>query len=354
MENLRMRSLGSFTSDEASRMYLGSLEDAGVTIPATLRSSVLSNGSLFHAHSKDYLGRSVSLLEIAQDLLAAGFVHINEPWDGVTPLMAFGYTYTARVADILLDNGADPDKEIPLNRIQNLETYHDERRHRAAHKLAFEIARYGLTPGGILCLAPLRGATLQITTHDPCSCGCSPEGCTPLTSVLKGLKEGFTSPHTGRSPKGLISYSGMLHQHKLSCQSGSTVAFVYIRMLTFDSLELTHTCCSFRPAGFSVWRWGPMVEVKEQEEANRIQEEERAGLQLLERLMEEFTGKFAELDIDLESFLRGYWRERMEAELYGQDEIPTDEIELQRELGVWLRREKDTENSFFAKLCPGR
>jgi hypothetical protein len=90
-----------------------------------------------------------------------------------------------------------------------------------------------------------------------------------------------------------------------------------------------------------------MAEVKEQEKIYRIQEEKRVGLQLLERLMAEFTGKFAELEIDLEPFLRGYWRERMEAELYRQNKAQTDELEGQRELGVWLREKKD---GFFGRL----
>jgi hypothetical protein len=99
MQNLPVRSLGPFASDSASRIYLDSLQDAGVTIPVSLRSSVLSEGSLFHIFSQDYLRGVVSLHKFVQDLLAAGFVHVDESLKGVTPLMTWAES-TGRVTAV--------------------------------------------------------------------------------------------------------------------------------------------------------------------------------------------------------------------------------------------------------------
>ena len=142
-------SLGSFTSDSTSRVYLQLLEEGEVQVPESLRSSVLSAASLFHSTSFDYLQRQIffsSNTEIFKALLAKGFVQVDECWEGLTPLMTFEWNPNIiQAAELLLNNGADLDEELPLEHIQILQTPENGGRHRAAHKLAYDIGRTATT-----------------------------------------------------------------------------------------------------------------------------------------------------------------------------------------------------------------
>ena len=85
----------------------------------------------------------------------------------------------------------------------------------------------------------------------------------------------------------------------------------------------------------------------ELEEIDRIHDEEENIIELLEKLMEEFTAKFADLGVSLVEFVNGYLRKRMEEVLYRKEQIPSDELEAQRELSVWLREERSVDDDFF-------
>jgi hypothetical protein len=349
-------SLGSFTSDSTSRVYLQLLEEGGVQIPESLRSSVLSAASLFHSISLDYLRRRIfssSNTEIFKVLLAKGFVQVDECWEGLTPLMTLQWNPNIiQVAERLLDNGADLDKKLPREHIQILQIPENGRRHRAAHKLAYDIGKFSNDNTPRLLTAPslVAKAIFRHQSVDPCQCSCSPGGCSPLSS-LKGAGHSVGSEYE----QGEIQIFVEDHSNLALMVNLPTIPTSFIRMMTFDSLQLTHTCCSLGDPEIFYDIEKPMVRVKEQVEIDRIRGEEVVDLMLLETLMDEFIAKFAELGCSLSDFYRGYWRTRMEEELYKDEQIPEDELDGQRELWVWLTKEEDGASyDFFGGLWEDR
>jgi ankyrin repeat protein len=358
-EDENRESFGLFTSDSASSMYLQIVEDSNITITEYLWSSVLAKGSLFHPYSADYLGRAFDYTndkETIKDLLANGFVHVDESWKGVTPLMALQRGKNViEIADMLLKYGADPNNEFPME-WQLLEKRDDDRRYRAVHGLASVVGQtigymtFKAIPGALEAKGAisqfhaanhLQKTIFESSQRDLCSCYCSPVGCTALTCFFKGLSRQYWS--TAMRSFMLKPRYGRLQLFDLDSWNASVVARDIIRMMTFNSLSLTHTCCLFE----GVWASGLKLRIKEQVEIYRIHEEERDDLELLAKLMEDFTLKFIELQISLEEFITGYWRERMAEELYKKTQIPTNELERQRELGVWLKEEQDPKHDFF-------
>lgn len=345
---------GAFFSDSASRLYLHLAEESKIAVPEALRSSVLPEDTLYHqvypshfgSERFRYLGK-----ELVQDLLAAGFLNVDEVWNGVTPLMSLHFGDIIEVAEMFLEHGADPNKELPLDH-QNLQDNDDERRHRAIHKLAYEIGTFSRsgTIQKLIAAHFLQSEIFQSSLKDPCSCYCSIGGCTPFTFFLKGITDRFHKGDT-ETCRSLRSLAGKLHEFDLSRQNDSIIEMEFVRMMTFESLQLTHTCCKFSVLEQNDSRiCVPNRRVKEKVEIDRIHEEESLGLQLLEILMEDFTTKFTNLGISLQEFFTGYWRERMEEELYRNDPTPMDELNGQKELGVWLKEQWDIKQDFFAQL----
>lgn len=344
---------GAFLSDTASRRNLRLLEASNVEVPDHLRSSVLTSWSLFHQ------GKSLQRnpppafdKHVLQDLITAGFVHVDEVWDGITPLMD-QHSIIFEIAELLLERGADANKELPLAH-QDLQGYDKEKKHRAVHKLALQVGWSMLFEEGPgLAEAPyLQKAIFQSSVKDPCSCYCSPGGCTPLVSLLKETKAdanllGSICFET------LSTLLKLLGQFDLSPRNDSDVAMELIRMMTFESLELTHTCCIFEPTGLGGTGLidMPRRRITKQVEIHRIHDEERELLHLLETLMKEFTAKFTELGMSIGEFLSGYWKNRMKEELYRNEEISADQLDVQREHGIWLRTRNDLGVSFFEQLC---
>jgi hypothetical protein len=73
------------------------------------------------------------------------------------------------------------------------------------------------------------------------------------------------------------------------------------------------------------------------EEIHEIRSEERFMLEQLESLMVEFEAKFVEVGGTLSSFLKEYWKPRMEEVLDAKDEaLDEEERRNMREIGVVL------------------
>ena len=165
----------------------------------------------------------------------------------------------------------------------------------------------------------LRRIVLDCTTDD-CTCSCSESGCT-----LRGL--------IGRSYTNLAKNEDL---HKRTSDYGGTIIrLAYLtdtdvalgsaetlRLLTFQELGLTHTCCYVRcvNAGSDLCIFS---RIEDQTEINEIREEESLGLSQLEELLMEFELKMDELDIPFPDFLTDYWEPRMEQVL---DESEVKEI----------------------------
>ena len=101
-----------------------------------------------------------------------------------------------------------------------------------------------------------------------------------------------------------------------------------LRCLTFEELELTHTCCTHFLDHIVPRDNDDMADVRE------IHDEERHLLDQLEELLREFDSKKRELGVSTAVFLERYWRPRMDEVL---DEKPGgwDPAEL-RHIGVHI------------------
>jgi hypothetical protein len=104
-----------------------------------------------------------------------------------------------------------------------------------------------------------------------------------------------------------------------------------LRGMTFNFLDLTHTCHETEWDEDSLtWR-----NILSEEEIHEIQSEERLMIEQLESLIVEFEAKFAELGGTLSSFLEEYWKPRMDEVLNAKDEaLDEEERRKMREVGI--------------------
>ncbi|KAK3989402.1 hypothetical protein QBC44DRAFT_85771 [Cladorrhinum sp. PSN332] len=360
---------GPCLSDDAARKYLSFLDEQNIHVRDAVRQVVLPKGSIYH---RWYPGSSLQLgffsRGVVQTLLGSGFVSVDEEVDGVTPLMTVPVYNNIEdqilTTELLLAHGADATKEMPPllvteSRSGNEGKYsvlhflalhfghganHKRVRWEEKWKLVWDFEPLGKT-------VHRKEAIFGSPLNDACCCGCSNDGCTPAGAFLKGIFEDtFELIFKGEFYTSTLLYLvEELFQLGLQRDIMMRVAMVSLRMMTFEALELTHTCCSLRWSRQYEYP-GRIIALKQQEEVRRIREEESADLHLLESLVEEFTAKFASLALPLGDFLRGYWRQRMEEILYGEDLIPKEELQGQRELGVHLKVVRDRKDDFFSGL----
>ncbi|KAL4882641.1 hypothetical protein BJY04DRAFT_217137 [Aspergillus karnatakaensis] len=97
-------------------------------------------------------------------------------------------------------------------------------------------------------------------------------------------------------------------------QGPLSVAESIIGLLTFEILDLTHTCCE------AYWCWPDVsfqyvqriyIDDFDQEEADEIHDEEREYIQEFEILLEELLVKHDELGLPLWDYIQEYWCDRM-------------------------------------------
>ncbi|KAL9120103.1 MAG: hypothetical protein Q9187_003337 [Circinaria calcarea] len=103
-----------------------------------------------------------------------------------------------------------------------------------------------------------------------------------------------------------------------------------VRLLTFEELELTHTCC--RVSNNSI------QEPLDKTDIHEIHDEETVLLTKLEDLVLEFQEKKTELNVSIIEFLEGYWETRMKEVLKEPGYL--NEEELQR-IGVVVHNMAD-------------
>ena len=173
---------------------------------------------------------------------------------------------------------------------------------------------------------------------DGCKCACSISGCTTRTFLFKGFNDRRGRPYS-RVAK---TIEIMRFYSDLKGVCNSLLAAEYLRSITFEKLELTHTCCRPHRAEHSTkghacvyegkcktisFSWPmPPSEIKE------IHDEESADLQKLAELLAEFETKVVELDLSIPDFISQYWEPRMEQVL--RESEGSLDMQALREIGV--------------------
>ena len=170
---------------------------------------------------------------------------------------------------------------------------------------------------------------------DGCKCACSISGCTTRLFLFKGLKD-------WRGTRCLSTSSIRRFYSELKDFYKGLDAAELLRWITFEKLELTHTCC--RPH-WSKHSEKSNVYIGDQQrisvcfsrpmppsEIEEIRDEESADLKKLTGLLADFEAKVVELDLPIPDFISAYWEPRMEQVLRANE--GSLDMEALRRIGV--------------------
>ena len=156
---------------------------------------------------------------------------------------------------------------------------------------------------------------------DDCHCWCSLNGCSPLIVHFKSLiisRKHFLVLHKIHEQTDFIWET--LEQHRAEL----------IRLITFEALEMTHTCCVVEHVSESMHGEVQARLKNFSGDIGAIREEEEELATRLNQLVTEFQSKVNNGNDNLKNFVWSYWRTRMQEEC-----VPSQEdIEDIRNAGV--------------------
>ncbi|KAF7128522.1 hypothetical protein CNMCM5793_003310 [Aspergillus hiratsukae] len=311
------------------------LRDEGVDVPRRLCPSWYPQGpdgiiqfevvhfSVFHFKNLP--------VQYMHRLYNAGLTDVDEPdSDGFTPLKSNWIPFLweaqspAQVfgrARWLVSKGADSSRPLPGTGVPALHTVINTGILSSAWKISEMQSEASVNePFADLDqhdLLFLRNAILE-NKPDACKCNCSRNGCTPLSISLKNL---IRSGWQKYSNPIVLTTSELLHLLPPS----STIMETVIRLMVFEDLDLTHTCCD----------WNYLQPFDENEE-RAIHEEEEQCLSELEQLVDEFMGLYNRLNLPLLQFLQEHWCPRMQDYLQQGQPLSEEDLSKTREIGVDL------------------
>lgn len=178
------------------------------------------------------------------------------------------------------------------------------------------------------------------TTEDNCICWCNTEGhgCSPIKLFLKTLF--LIYPRNPKFPLGNRLHRILCHQSFDAPGSDglSILAKEVLRLLTFEALDMTHTCCFYDRIHehdpynllseeiqdeWAIFCCDPdsIMEIRSCSEAKR-------SATLLNDLMAEFIPHLHQFNFDhfaFDGFINTYWRRRI-SQLYSEDPMIVDDL----------------------------
>ncbi|KAH9909633.1 hypothetical protein F4778DRAFT_7380 [Xylariomycetidae sp. FL2044] len=150
----------------------------------------------------------------------------------------------------------------------------------------------------------------MLTCTDGCRCGCSPPtgGCMPFISFLNAWWLGM-GQYCWECQDIPLACCIMMRQ-VLMTKVPLLLAEAIIRAMTFNALELRHTCCVVLRYCMNIRE--AIDKYKEnQEDFEEIQEEDKETLLTLEELVADFVVEYHTQGEDLLAFIEGPWLFRM-------------------------------------------
>ena len=184
---------------------------------------------------------------------------------------------------------------------------------------------------------------------DKCNCACSRKGCYPVSSAVKykswdrhihqlyNLRMDKFSQNPERVYDNRFSVlRGTLQLLERVVAQIHSLAIAVLRVLTFEELDIKHTCHDVMLSDFKRYEDPPVPIPMPNEEIAEFHEEDRDNIDLLESLMVDFEEKWNEHEGTLESFVFGYWVERMKEEITRRESITEEETEAIKRTGVVL------------------
>ncbi|KAH7323856.1 hypothetical protein BKA65DRAFT_75903 [Rhexocercosporidium sp. MPI-PUGE-AT-0058] len=328
LENLNLREDRVLDAQAAAVTAL--LLQRGIEIDSALMpSSEPRKTTVYHA--------SPLSLQMAKNLYEAGFRDMDETdADGWTPFWRHAYAASwnfesLEVLQWLKEKNVDVYLKLP------------HRGGMAVHALGaylgnsfFHGQRYPSRARGFTEQhAKIAGSFLGDEVVDDCECACSKNGCRTITSALKHCRNWYSNFETltgeyRKKDVRLLSCLSILQLVEDSIPERPWIPLEVIRIMTFEWLELTHTC-HVDPESL----WDKIRGPLSNEEIHEIQEEERDLLQQHEDLVAEFESKYTELGLPLSTFLEEYWAPRMDQVLKSSDELSLEEERTRmRALGI--------------------
>jgi hypothetical protein len=172
---------------------------------------------------------------------------------------------------------------------------------------------------------------------DYCTCHCTLNGCSPTTIALKAsipsgcmhqvtLAGRSTTQLQRRTLHEIITYhTSLAHHIRIDIEA--------LRIMTFDALGLTHTCCDWhgcppfsrRPSEQSFYS---------AEEVEDVRYAEADDINLLESLMVEFKNAWGEWRGGVLDFINDIWSARIEGVMADREAPRMDEVRRLAEVGV--------------------
>ncbi|KAL3484687.1 hypothetical protein BJX62DRAFT_243690 [Aspergillus germanicus] len=154
----------------------------------------------------------------------------------------------------------------------------------------------------------------SLSCRDSCFCACSSAGCTPLTVAISDLL--YLHHLWEVSPD-----AGVLKIIVTEIQETAGCGNKMIRLLSFQDLALTHTCCRTDP----VFGEDKII-LFDKEDAAEIHDEERILIEEFEALVEELEKEYEAMGVPLWEFIQTHWCERVREYLVEHEEIITPKL----------------------------
>ena len=183
--------------------------------------------------------------------------------------------------------------------------------------------------------SPIAFAILSHEQGDSCRCCCSSLGCTSL-KIFLGSYYWCWSRRTEQVWWHMPTITWLESQENTDQRVPVFVWVDIMRLETFKVLGLTHTCCQDSLNGDSFQR-----QRLDAEEIAEIHEEQIWLTKRVDALVHEFKTEFEQSNMRCSSFLRGYWRTRMNEVLQERPLDATEQCAEFESIGVVL---KDTDD----------
>ncbi|XDG07748.1 hypothetical protein ABKA04_007363 [Annulohypoxylon sp. FPYF3050] len=345
----------SFVLDHSASRVIQKLESRGVIPSKEFQLSqddyrLSSSGSIYHDIS------DTRHAEIAFEL---GFRDIDTFYKGATPIM--GLDQPLDICEWFIAHGANTahlmpiyqkcpspcDEEGGLPRTNRKAPNNSEPPlHTVSHHLMRRVGKASaveLWESNFQSTLPRSMLNIVRTCSveevgDGCECSCSDgNGCLPIKSLLSQL---FSVLRNKSLYNGLDSVLCIMDALEVINTFHQHTTNAIIRVLTFEALEIRHTCCETIPDDFD-------AESAEEFFASYgndfldIRDEDESLLSELESLVAEFLDEFRSQEQGLSEFLYSYWKDRMEQvrEQKRARRLSREEKESVEELGVRLIEE---------------
>ncbi|OTA95935.1 hypothetical protein M434DRAFT_377575 [Hypoxylon sp. CO27-5] len=288
-------------------------------------SNTTGSKSIYHQIRDTYVAN------IAFDL---GFRDIDASYNGRSPIMS--QHLSLDYSEWLLIHGANSMNLVPWGDVSLSEKHSSSKlpqwtvAHHLMAKAGAHCSMYGNDDIPIITSLINRFSGFQI--GDNCECGCCDleEGCSPLAVFLSAYS--VEHDRQKKECKRIPALSTRICEHvsllEMDGACSPTTTNAVIRALTFEELELRHTCCAKISPGGDLKTYS--------EDFCHIRDEDESLLEELEELVAEFKGEYQSQGHTLSSFLEGYWTERMEKIKWEKEanRLSRSQLEATADLGV--------------------